>query len=251
MDMHDTIASRMAELGLQMSGEQLAALCLQAGRQGMDNLEFLALLVTTMVEEKRHRSFDMLLRLSGIPLQKDLDSFDFSFQPELDEALIRQLATLDFVKAKENVIFLAKPGRGKSHLAMALGLCAIRKGMRVYMGTLTQIVERLQEARRAGTLNNRKWMAFTRPSVLIIDDVASRNLDRSGSELLAELIARRYERGSIILTSNRPFSEWPRLYDANATEEIVDKLVHHSTIITIKGPSYRLKEKLQQVGPLR
>ncbi len=251
MNVHDTLASHMVELGLQINGEELATLCLQAGRQGMDNLEFLTHLIDTMVQEKRHRSFDMLLRLSGIPLQKDLESFDFSFQPDLDEALIRQLATLDFVKAKENVIFLAKPGRGKSHLAMALGLCAIRKGMRVYMATLNQIIERLQEAQRAGTLTKRKWMAFTRPSVLIIDDVANRVLDRSSCELLAELIARRYEKGSIILTSNRPFSEWPRYYDANATEEMVDKLVHHSTIITIKGPSYRLKEKLQQVGSLK
>ena len=118
------------------------------------------------------------------------------------------------------------------------------------MASLTQIIERLQEAQRIGLLGNRRWSVFTRPSVLIIDDVASRQLDKNGCELFAELISRRYEKGSIIITSNRPFSEWPKLYDSRSTEEIVDKLVHHSTIITIKGPSYRLKEKLKEIGPL-
>jgi DNA replication protein DnaC len=250
MDIHNSIASLMSELGLQISAEQLASLCLQAGRQSLDNLEFLTHIISHLLEEKRHRSFDILLKFSGIRRHKDLDSFDFNFQPELDEALIRQLANLDFVKAKENIIFLAKPGRGKSHLASALGLCGLRKGLRVYMASLTQIIERLQVAQRTGTLTNRRWSAFVRPSVLIIDDVASRQLDRNGCELFAELISRRYEKGSIIITSNRPFSEWPKLYDSRAAEEIVDKLVHHSTIITIKGPSFRLKEKLQQIGSL-
>jgi DNA replication protein DnaC len=250
MDAYDTLAEHMNSLGLQITGKELSQLSVAAGKQQMENIEFLSQVVAHLLKEKRQRSFDMLLKLSGIPLEKTLESFDFRFQPELDEQQIRQLATLDFVKAKENIIFMAKPGRGKSHLAMGLGLRCIKQGMKVYMATLTQIIEKLKNAERLGTLNNRKWAAFTRPSVLIIDDVASRQLDKGGCELFAELISRRYEKGSIILTSNRPFSDWPRFYDTRATEEAVDKLVHHSTIITIKGPSYRLKEKLDQMGPL-
>ncbi len=250
MDAYDTLAEHMNSLGLQITGTELSQLSVAAGKQQMENIEFLSHVVAHLLEEKRQRSFDMLLKLSGIPLEKTLESFDFRFQPELDEQQIRQLATLDFVKAKENIIFMAKPGRGKSHLAMGLGLRCIKQGMKVYMATLTQIIEKLKNAERLGTLNNRKWAAFTRPSVLIIDDVASRQLDKGGCELFAELISKRYEKGSIILTSNRPFSDWPRFYDTRATEEAVDKLVHHSIIITIKGPSYRLKEKLDQMGPL-
>jgi DNA replication protein DnaC len=120
----------------------------------------------------------------------------------------------------------------------------------VYITTLTQIIEKLKDAARLGTLNNRKWAAYTRPSLLIINDVAGRQLDKAGCELFAELVSRRYEKGSIIITSNRPFQDWPKFYDIRATEEAVDKLVHHSTIITIKGPSCRLREKLNQMGPL-
>lgn len=250
MDAYQCLADHMNSLGLQISGTELAKLAVEAGKEQMENIEFLSHVVGHLQEEKRQRSFDMLLKLSGIPVQKTLESFDFSFQPELDQQQIQQLATLDFVKAKENIIFMAKPGRGKSHLAMGLGLRCIRQGLKVYMATLTQIIEKLKQAERLGTLSNRKWAAYSRPSVLIIDDVASRQLDKSGCELFAELISRRYEKGSIILTSNRPFSDWPKFYDARATEEAVDKLVHHSTIITIKGPSYRLKEKLDQMGPL-
>lgn len=250
MDAYENLAQHMVELGLQITGEELASLSLEAGRQRMENIEFLAHVVGHLQESKRKRSYDMLFKLSGIPAEKTLDAFDFSFQPELDERQVRQLATLDFVKAKENVIFLSKPGRGKSHLASALGLCCIRKGLRVYMATLTQIIEKLKDADRLGTLNNRKWAAYTRPSVLIVDDVASRQLDKAGCELFAELVSRRYEKGSIIITSNRQFSDWPKFYDARATEEAVDKLVHHSIIIPIKGPSYRLKEKLDQMGSL-
>lgn len=250
MDVYEQICQHMESLGLQIAPQSLASLSMEAGRTHMENIEFLAHVVDHLLVEKRQRSFSMLLKLSGIPVEKTLDSFDFSFQPELDEQQIRQLATLDFVKARENLILMAKPGRGKSHLAMALGLCCIQQGMKVYMATLTQIIEKLKDAVRLGTLNNRKWAAYTRPSLLIIDDVASRQLDKVGCELFAELVSRRYEKGSIIITSNRPFSDWPKFYDTRATEEAVDKLVHHSTIITIKGPSYRLREKLNQMGPL-
>ncbi len=251
MNIYQTLAEHMTSLGLHVSEQSLAQLSVQAGKQQLENIEFLAHVIDHLLDEKRQRSFDMLLKVSGIPANKTLESFDFSFQPELDEQQIRQLATLDFMRAKENIIFMAKPGRGKSHLAMALGLRCIQQGMKVYMSSLTQIIEKLKDAARLGTLNNRKWAAFVRPSLLIIDDVASRQLDKQGCELFAELISRRYEKGSIIVTSNRPFADWPKLYEARAAEEAVDKLVHHSTIITIKGPSFRLREKLSQMGPLQ
>ena len=247
MDIYQQLSSHMQELGLQMDPTHLAKLSVRATKDKLDPMEFLAEVVSSIVKEKRHRSYSMLLRLSGMPVEKTLESFDFSFQPNLDEQQIRRLAKLDFVKAKENVVFLSKPGRGKTHLAIALGLKCIKQGMRVYMASLSHIIDRLKEFQRLGTLTNRKWAAYTRPSLLIIDDVASRALDKQGSELFAELISRRYETGSIIITSNRPFSEWPKVYDSRAAEEAVDKLVHHSTIVTIDGPSYRLKEKLKQM----
>ena len=245
MDVYHQLSSYMKELGLQINSEQLAKFATVAMRKQQDPVEFLAEVMSFILEEKRHRSYDMLLKLSGMPAEKTLESFDFPFQPNLNEQQIHQLAKLDFVRAKENIVFMAKPGRGKTHLAVGLGLKCIEQGMKVYMTTLSHIIERMKEFARLGTLTNRKWAVYMRPSVLIIDDVASKTLDKQGSELFAELISRRYEKGSIIITTNRPFSEWPKLYDSRAAEQAVDKLVHHSTIIAINGPSYRLKEKLK------
>lgn len=247
MDIYQQLTSHMQELGLQIDPAQLAKFSVNATRNQYDPIEFLAEVISHILEGKRRRSYTMLLRLSGMPVEKTLESFDFAFQPSIDKQQIHQLAKLNFVKAKENVVFMAKPGRGKTHLAVALGLKCIQQGMRVYMASLSHIIDRMKEFERLGTLTNRKWAIYTRPSLLIIDDVASRALDKQGSELFAELISRRYEKGSIIITSNRPFSEWPRIYDSRAAEEAVDKLVHHSTIVTIDGPSYRLKEKLKQM----
>lgn len=251
MDVYIQISRHLEQLGISLSQTDLARLSTEAASKGMDHLEFLCLVTHYLEQERTRRRYDTLLRFSHIPVEKTLDSFDFSFQPELDESLIRDLARLGFVHAKQNVIFLSKPGRGKSHLATALGLACIRQGMKVYMAPLTQIIEKLKTALREGRLTTRSWAAYTRPSLLIIEDVASRMLDKQGCELFAELVSRRYERGSIVITSNRPFSKWPLIYDPEATEEAVDKLVHHSIIIPITGPSYRLKERLKQMDQLQ
>ena len=186
MDIYQQLSSHMQELGLQMDSTQLAKLSVRATKDKLEPIEFLAEVVSSIVEEKRRRSYSMLLRLSGMPVEKTLESFDFSFQPNLDEQQIRRLAKLDFVKAKENVVFLSKPGRGKTHLAIALGLKCIEQGMRVYMASLSlsSTNKRLQ---RLGTLTNRKWAAYTRPS-LLSKRRASRALDKQVSELLRDYI---------------------------------------------------------------
>lgn len=247
MDIYDTLSESMHKLGLNATPEKLAGMCIKAAKEGSANVEFLTDVISVLLREKHEKSFEILMKLSNMPRGKTLDNFDFSFQPSLDESRIRQLASLDFVRNHENVIFVAKPGRGKSHLATSLGVECCKQGYKVYMSPLGSMIDKLKAWEEKGMLTKRKWGAFEKPAVLIIDDVASRRIDKQGCELFAEVISRRYEKASIILTSNRPFSEWPRFYDPAASEETIDKLVHHSVIITIDGPSFRLKEKLSQL----
>lgn len=245
MDVYQEISSLMGDVGLQVPADDLARLVCEASRQQSDNTEFLLSFVSHLRSERNARLYERLLKKSRILKPKFLDEFDFSFQPGLDERRVRELGKLGFVRSHDNVIIMGPNGRGKTHLAVALGMECIREGRKVLMVSQARMIEHLSDRIRVyGCVSSRAWATYTRPDVLIIDDVGNRRVDRTGSELFAEVVARRYEQGSIIVTSTKPFSEWPVNFTPEAAAEAVDKLVHHSIIITINGPSYRLKEKL-------
>ena len=245
MNIYEELSSLMEDINLQVSSEDLAYLITQASKEHSDNTEFLVSFITHLRASKNAKKFDYLLKKSRIEKPKYLSEFDFSFQPELDKEQIMELAKLSFLKAHENIILLGLNGRGKSHIATALGMECIKEGHRILMISQAQMIEHLLGMiRKFGMVSNRVWAKYTKPEVLIIDDVGNRRVDRTGSELFAEVVARRYEKGSIIVTSTKTFSEWPVHFTPEHCAEAVDKLVHHSIIITIKGQSYRLKEKL-------
>nr|WP_203587861.1 IS21-like element helper ATPase IstB [Actinospica acidiphila] len=192
------------------------------------------------------RRFRQGLRLSRLPHHKTLDEYDFSFQADLDPRKVKDLATLSFVEGKANAALLGPPGVGKTHIA-ALAVAACRAGYSIYFTSLDDMVRNLKAAETAGRLTN-KLGTYLRPSVLVVDEVGYQPLERAEANLVFQVISKRYEKGSIILTSNKTFSEWGQVFgDEVLATAILDRLLHHCEVIFINGPSYRLKNRLQAI----
>lgn len=236
-------------VGLKMS-RALEALdhCVRRVEEG--ELSALELLDELLSEEhatretRRIKSSLMTARLTRI---KTLEDFDFSFQPSLDKNRILALAELNFIERREVVHLLGPPGTGKSHLATALGVAAVTAGKSVYFATLAEIIDSLAKAEREGRLAQRIGY-ITRPALLIIDEVGYLPVQKGGANLFFQLINARYERGAVILTSNRGFSEWGEVFgDTVVAAALLDRLLHHAIVIEIAGNSYRLREHAKLV----
>jgi DNA replication protein DnaC len=193
------------------------------------------------------------LKLSGFPALRTLDSFDYAFQPSLDKARVAELASLSFLEKKENVLLLGPPGVGKTHLAIALGVKACQCGFSVYFTTLDDLIKNLSAADAAGKLKQ-KMRTYTRKSaLLVVDEVGYLPLSRKEANYLFQLVSARYEKSSLILTSNKSFTEWNEILgDEVIAAAILDRLLHHSHVLSIRGQSYRLRDKLNVAlqGPL-
>ena len=192
----------------------------------------------TLREGRRVRSALKMGRLITI---KTLSGFDFSFQPSLDRDRIMALAQLDFVDRHEAVHFLGQPGCGKTHLALALGVEAVKSGRSVYFATLADIVSSLAKAEREGTLRERLRF-LCRPQLLIVDEIGYLPVISGGGNLFFQLLNARYERGAMILTSNRGFAEWGDVFGGTVVATaLLDRLLHHAVVVQIEGASYRLR----------
>jgi len=193
----------------------------------------------TLRESRRIKTALMTARLSTI---KTLAGFDFTFQPSLDRGRILTLAELQFIDRNEVVHLLGPPGTGKSHLAVALGIEAVKAGRSVYFTTLADIVGSLAKAEREGLLRERiRW--FCRASLLIVDEIGYLPVVHGGGNLFFQLVNARYERGAMILTSNRGFAEWGEVFgDPVVATALLDRLLHHAVVIQIEGSSYRLRQ---------
>lgn len=231
------------KLNLPVIADRWSALADQAAKDNVPYSAFLFSLLEAEAIEKRARSTKTLLKLSKLPFQKTIDEFDFSIQPSIDERRIKELMTLSFLKAKENPIFLGPPGLGKTHLAVSIGLQAISNGYKTYFISAHDLIIQLRKADVEGKLE-RKLRSLVKPSLLIIDEMGYMKLDIGDAHYLFQVIARRYERGSIILTSNKSFGEWEDIIgDPVIATAMLDRLLHHSRIFSLNGESYRLKEK--------
>jgi DNA replication protein DnaC len=190
---------------------------------------------------RNNRRLVAAMRSSRLPAVKTLTEFDFSFQPSLKREQIESLHTLGFVERKENVIFLGPPGVGKTHLALSLAVAAAQSGRRIYYGTLADLITSLEEAQQSGRLAQRmKTLRF--PSLLVVDEIGYLPVSRTGAMLFFQLMSRRYEQASTILTSNKSFAEWGEVFgDDVMAAALIDRLVHHCHLVNIRGNSYRMR----------
>lgn len=222
---------------------QIDAVCEQAAHKQLDYKAFLAQALETEWQGRFQKGIEVRLRLARFPWLKTLDQFDFDFQPSLDRRQVRELAGMSFVERAHNVVLLGPPGVGKTHLAIALGVKAVEAGYSVLFLTLENLMTRLVKAFHENRLE-RSLQQLVYPKVLIIDEIGYLPLSNLEASLFFRLVARRYERASLIVTSNKSFLDWGEIFnDPVVATAVLDRLLHYSTTLNIKGESYRLKEK--------
>ncbi len=239
----DGLARKCEALRLLHIAESLPEVVETGTRENMTPIHFLEEVLTRELDWKTERRIATSLRLSGLPTGKTLENFDWAFQPRVDRSKVEALATCAFLRERENVLFLGPPGVGKSHLAAALGVKAIKNGFSVTHFLLDDLMHALRQdaAVPPGRLRSKRYMSS---ALLLVDEVGFRPLDRHEANILFRLVSARYEKGSVVLTSNKHVRDWPEIFagDEVLTTAILDRLLHHVHVVHIDGRSYRLRE---------
>ena len=242
-DPFDDVAVLCERLKLPEIARLAASRAQQAAAEQWTYSQYLADILQAEATARQTRYVVSHTQMAHLPFHKTLDQFDFAFQPSLDERHVRQLLTLQWVDAAENLIVLGPPGVGKTHLIVAMAVQAIAQRIPVYFITIQDLVADLRKAWEDNRFATRLGL-YLRPRLLCIDEVGYLPLNTHEANLFFRLVSARYERGSLALTSNKGFVDWGHVFgDPVLATAILDRLVHHSTILNIRGDSYRLREK--------
>jgi DNA replication protein DnaC len=241
VSLRDRLRTQLADLKLPGALEALDDILRGIDGGALTASAALEALLGAQIALRNNRRLQAAMRSSRLPTAKTLADFDFSFQPSIKREQIDSLHTLGFLDRRENVILLGPPGVGKTHLAISLAVAAAQSGRRIYYGTLADLITSLEDAQQAGHLAHRmKTLGF--PSLLVVDEIGYLPVTRNGAMLFFQLMARRYERASTVLTSNKSFAEWGEIFgDEVMAAALIDRLVHHCHIVNIRGNSYRMR----------
>lgn len=244
---YERIKNNLETLGMKNTLTILDNYLEQAIHEKKNVVDILDHILTEEAKSKKSRAVENQIKMSGFPYKKTLDMFNFDFQPSINREQIMELATMRFVENKENVVFLGTPGVGKTHLAVALGMIAAEHRYSTYYINCHNLITQLNKAHYENRLQER-LKNFAKYKVLIIDEIGYLPMDLQGANLFFQLIAKRYERNTTIFTSNKAFSAWNEVFsDITIASAILDRILHHCQVISIKGESYRLKERKEMM----
>jgi len=242
----DELRRHLGYLKLQFMQEHVEELARQAAVSQWSHADFLARLVEGEAALRQDRARVRRIQQARFPVLKTLDQFDFTWPVKINRLAVQNLFRLKFIQDKANAILVGGVGLGKSHLAIALGYAACEAGFRVRFATAIDIVNTLSAADKAGRFVQ-EMNKYTRPDLLVCDELGYLPIDKRGADLLFQIISQRYERGAIVLTTNKVFKHWPSIFnnDSTLTSAILDRLLHHAETIVIEGKSYRMKDRIE------
>jgi DNA replication protein DnaC len=218
----------------------------QAAQASWTHLDYLTKLIEGEFQEQRQRAIARRIQAAHFPVIKTLEQFRWDWPKKINRLQVQHLFSLDFIAQKANVIFLGTVGLGKSHLATALGYAACLEGHSVLFANAISVINDLSDAQQRGNLK-RELHKYLRPQLAIFDEIGYLPIDQHGADLLFQVISLRYERGSLILTTNKPFKQWSSIFNNDSTiaSAVLDRLLHHAEIIVIEGTSYRMKDQVE------